>query len=227
MDRKSTDDDIEQKIEQEEESTGGWVIPYGNLMTVLMIFFFLLYAFTFLEKKSEYERGILEVQKEAVKKGSKLREKIEKKEKETEVATGVESLVSEKGLDRFVKVSIDAQKIRITLDSPILYPKGKAIVKDRAKTILHGVADLIKTIENSIIIEGHTCNLPIHTAEYTSNWELSVDRAINVINYFIDEEKISPERFSAAGYGEHRPLYPNDTEENRAKNRRIEILILR
>ncbi len=76
------------------------------------------------------------------------------------------------------------------------------------------------------MVEGHTDNVPIRNAKYESNWDLSFDRAYSVIKYFIEKVEISPIRIHAIGYGEYRPMMPNDSDENRAANRRIEINIM-
>ncbi len=84
----------------------------------------------------------------------------------------------------------------------------------------------IQEFPNDIIIEGHTDNVPITGGKYQSNWELSVARAVSVIDFFTDRG-IEPKKLVAGGYGEFHPAYPNDTPEHRARNRRIEITILR
>ncbi len=93
--------------------------------------------------------------------------------------------------------------------------------------VLDALAESLQEIDNHIRIEGHTCNLPINTPRFPSNWELSAARAIAVLRYFIEKKGISPQRLIAVGYGEYQPLVPNDSEENRRKNRRVEIVILR
>lgn len=78
----------------------------------------------------------------------------------------------------------------------------------------------------NIIISGHTDNVPIHTAKFESNWELSVMRAVNFMKIILENDKLDPRWFSAKGYGEYKPVASNATKEGRAKNRRVEILIL-
>jgi len=78
---------------------------------------------------------------------------------------------------------------------------------------------------NVLIIEGHTDNIPIATSQFASNWELSTARATTVVKYLIQKHGIPPEKIAAIGYGEHKPIKPNDTDENRAKNRRVVFLI--
>ena len=113
------------------------------------------------------------------------------------------------------------------LANPVLFGLGESELKPSAILVLHQVAVLLKDIPNAVLVEGHTDDKPISRGDFHSNWELSVARAFGVIRYFIEEENIPPQRLSAVGYGEYKPLYPNDTEENRAKNRRIEINIVR
>ncbi len=76
----------------------------------------------------------------------------------------------------------------------------------------------------SLRIEGHTDNSPIRTSRYPSNWELSTSRAVNVVRYLLDKRVIAADRLLAAGFGEYKPIFPNDTLENRARNRRVELL---
>ncbi|HSQ33995.1 MAG TPA: OmpA family protein, partial [Peptostreptococcaceae bacterium] len=76
-----------------------------------------------------------------------------------------------------------------------------------------------------IVIEGHTDNIPIKSSKYGSNWELSTQRAVSVVRFFVEQKGMSPTQFSATGYGEYKPLVDNKTPENRAKNRRVDIVI--
>ncbi|MBN1383759.1 MAG: flagellar motor protein MotB [Elusimicrobia bacterium] len=208
-----------------EEST--WVIPYGNLMTILMIFFMILYAFSILYGGgAQYEKAMAAIQKAMGGSAEQLK-KIETFEKEVEIGSKMEDFIKEKKLSDYAKVETNAQRIKISLANPILFDSGKAELKDAVKPALKEIAQLIKTMENHIVVEGHTDNIPFRGKEYRSNFELSAARAFSVIDYFINKTNIHPERFSAFGYGEFRPIAPNKTEEGRAKNRRIEINILR
>jgi chemotaxis protein MotB len=153
-----------------------------------------------------------------------------KKEKEAEFAQKLREYMQKKGLTDAAQVSITAQKIRVVFtERAVLFASGSAELDRQAKEVLNDLAELISTLpqECRIIIEGHTDNVPIKTKEYANNMELSIARAISVLNYFVKEKGLPPERFAVVGYGEYRPVAPNDTEENRAKNRRIEIIISR
>ena len=92
--------------------------------------------------------------------------------------------------------------------------------------MLDTLAQVLKTIPNDLRIEGHTDNVPIATARFPSNWHLSVIRALNTGYYIISKHKLNPEKISVVGYSEYRPLFPNDTEEHRARNRRVDIVII-
>ena len=90
------------------------------------------------------------------------------------------------------------------------------------------MAEGLLQIPQQVLISGHTDNMPINTMEFPSNWDLSSKRALNVMKYMLyNTPELKPERFSAIGYGEYRPMGPNTTEEERSKNRRVEVLILR
>lgn len=208
-------------------STDSWVIPYANLMTILMIFFMILYAYAILYGGgSRYEKAMASIQKGVGGSNEQLK-KIESLEKEANAGTQIEDFIKEKKLSEYAKVETNAQRIKISLSNPILFDSGSAELKSAASDALKEIANLILTMENPIIVEGHTDNVPISSAKYRSNFELSASRAFSVINYFINSGKISPERFSTFGYGEYKPVASNDTDDGRAKNRRIEINIIR
>lgn len=125
-----------------------------------------------------------------------------------------------------VEIESGSTYVKLSFKEGILFDKGSAQLKRSAIDILDLIsAELKHYPENYINIEGHTDSDPINTAKYKDNWALSFDRAAEVGRYFINEKGIDPRRVVAIGYGEHAPLAPNDTEENKAKNRRVEIKI--
>ena len=121
-----------------------------------------------------------------------------------------------------------AMGTRITFSSGILFDPGKAELKDESKEIIEKVFELyIKNTKNNIVIKGHTDNKPIKNAVFPSNWELSTGRAGAVARYVLDKGLLSSDRITTAGYAETQPIAPNDTTEGRAKNRRVEIWVLK
>lgn len=118
-------------------------------------------------------------------------------------------------------------KTIINIDNSILFDSGQAMLKKKVRKSLAKIARAInKYPENNIQIEGHTDNVPIHTEQFPSNWELSSARALAVLRFFADKTDMDPRKLSAVGYGEYHPLAPNDTKKNKRMNRRVDIVIL-
>ena len=222
-DRKRHLEEIEEEVTPQATM---WVIPYGNLMTILMIFFLVLYAFSFVVSGVKFERIVQSLQKDV---GGEVNKeymaRVIKKAREREAAQEMDGLFDERGLKKFANVEIDKEGIKVIFQSPVVFDLAKAELKPEIISVLSEVAKVIKDMPNEVVVEGHTDDKPVTSGEFRSNWELSAARAFSVINYFI-EQGVDPRRLSAIGYGEYRPLYPNDTEEHRAYNRRIEIDIV-
>ena len=197
-----------------------WLTIYSDLMTNLMLFFLMLFGTS---------RMATEVQKTIYK---SMRVQFNREEeifakKEEDAIKKMLSYVEERRLRGFATVKVSEQMVKIMLANPVLFGLGESELKPSAIAVLRQVARLLEDIPNAVLVEGHTDDRPIIGDKFRSNWELSTARAFSVIRYFIEQENIPPDRLSAVGYGEYRPLYPNDTEENRAMNRRIEINIVR
>ena len=124
-----------------------------------------------------------------------------------------------------IKLQITEKGVSLRISNDMLFKSGKAVLNPEIYPLLDIVADITKGWPNTVHVEGHTDDVPINTLKFPSNWELSASRAISVIRYFIDNKNISADKVSATGYGEHRPLVPNNNRENKAKNRRVEIYI--
>lgn len=131
------------------------------------------------------------------------------------------------GLHASVMVEHEERGLVVRFADQVFFDLGKADLKQEAVAILDKLGPILKDIPNPIRVEGHTDNWPIKTAQFPSNWELSTHRAPRVIRYMVEELGFDPNKLSAAGYGEYRPVAPNDTAENRALNRRVDIVIMR
>jgi chemotaxis protein MotB len=125
-----------------------------------------------------------------------------------------------------VDVGASREGIVISLAGNMLFDSGKADLKPRGMTLLDTLSERLRTMPNEIRVEGHTDNIPIATALYPSNWELSSARATTVGRYLVEHSEVAPRRISAAGYGEFRPVAPNDSREGRARNRRVDLVVL-
>lgn len=171
-------------------------------------------AFNFYKGKPGQEKKIQELT-------NKL-EDLERARRELE-----EKLSREIG-DKQVLLEMASRGLVITMANDILFDSGKAKLKSNSHSTLKKIASVInETVpDRDVGIEGHTDNVPIKHSGWKSNWELSSARAASVLHYLIDECGIAPQRLSAIGYGEFRPIDTNDTKAGRAKNRRVEIIIL-
>jgi len=124
-----------------------------------------------------------------------------------------------------VQISELQGKMTVRLAEKVLFPSGSATLAREGKGTLQKVADAFKDLKDRIVrVEGHTDDVPIKSAAFPSNWELSAARAIAVVR-FLQDQGVDPARLAAAGYGEWQPIAANDTPEGRAQNRRIEITL--
>ncbi len=137
----------------------------------------------------------------------------------------MQSLVGNESMKKNISIFSDERGVVIRILEKAFFDEGKADLKERAKVALGKIIPVVKNIDNQIRIEGHTDNVPINNHEFRSNWELSARRATEVVRYFIEKYDFPPERVSAVGYAEYRPVALNDMPENRALNRRIEIIV--
>lgn len=130
--------------------------------------------------------------------------------------------------DQEVRVDMQDRGLVITFVAEVLFDSGKAELRESSLEKLDKVAEVLKTTVRDLAvgIDGHTDNIPIKYSGWKSNWELSSARALSVLHYMTQTHNISPQRLSATGYGEYRPMAPNTTSEGRQKNRRVEIVII-
>jgi chemotaxis protein MotB len=207
------------------ESSPIWLVIFSDLSTNLMLFFLILFAMTRMTM-SERE-AIIDGMEQAVVKDTAKQERMKKKRAEKHAIRTLKDTIVHGKLKKYAKMEVDEDKVKLTLELPVFFMTGSARITDEAMDSLYSLIVPLKQFENDIVIEGHTDNVPIlGGGRYPSNWELSVARAVSVINFF-NENEIPFGRMVAGGYGEYHPLQPNDTPEHRAMNRRIEITIVR
>ena len=143
-----------------------------------------------------------------------------------ELKSQLDTMFEKEGVSADIPTYIDTRGLVISLDNAILFSSGSAEIKPENEEALLKIAASLGPLENYIRIEGHTDNIPISTKTYPSNWELSTARASSVVRLFIEQCNVSPEKVVAVGYGEFKPVADNATLEGRAKNRRIDIIVL-
>jgi chemotaxis protein MotB len=220
-----------------------WLATYGDLVTLLMCFFVLLYSMAVIDQgkakqviSSLNKMGILSERGDINSTvGNSILENTaiisQEQQQMDSIHDEVKKIIEQKSLQDDVEVKNEAKGVLIRFKDDLIYDIGSAELKPGAKVILTQISDILKKYNKSIRIEGHTDNLPIQSGKYESNWELSSARAISVVKFLSSElpidKRIKQQSFEVSGYGEFRPIVPNDTEQNRQKNRRIEMLIIK
>ena len=223
-------EDLFEQTENELNKGALWGIVYGDFMSYMMVFFLVLFAFSLdakqgKEAKVEESLDSLQRQFGGSISAERLR-RLSRSREEEALSKDLEELVRSQGLEGLASVVLDAKRIRLVLTAPVLFDSGKAELKAAAVQILRGVAGTLRKTRGEVIVEGHTDNVPIHSRQFASNWDLSVARA-NVVVKLLSESGVEPQRLSASGYGEYRPRGPNDRPERQALNRRIEVSLAR
>lgn len=218
-----------------EQVSASWLTTYSDLVTLLLCFFVLLFAFSNLDVKKfqgimayfQGSRGVLD--------GSNVIEIPDLRDQEEidleELKSALEEYATSSNLEEEITVSIDERGLIIRFMDRVLFDPGKAELKPEAREILDTVAEILQRDEfkdKAIKVEGHADTTPVSPKDgFPTNWELSTARATNVLRYLVEQRGIEGERISASGYSYYRPIAPNDTKENKAKNRRVDIVILK
>jgi chemotaxis protein MotB len=208
------------KPNRKHDLTGLWMVPYADLMTTLVILFLALFAYAYVQTPPEYERALAHMQKDV-----DASEHARVRADETDLAVSIKQELDRLALRDF-GLRVSARRIDILLPEPVLFAQGSATLNPDAGKVLEPLARLFARMPNPILVSGHTDDKPLVRSRLRDNWELSAARAFSV-GQFLVERGLPPERFHARGYGEHRPLGSNLTPEGRARNRRIEISVVR
>lgn len=228
---------------KEEEQGGGapeWMVTFSDAMTLLMVFFILLFSMSTIDKQKEAAlssafNNIFNGGGSNPILGDSVGDDIFLNDQDgTEDEEGIQEslldilneLIYGRDLQDYISVERVERGVSIVFVDSLLFQSGRADLKSESKELLIDIASVLNEISNQIIIEGHTDNVPINTYMFASNWELSTARAVVVTRFLVESAKVNPTRISAQGYGEFRPVVLNDTAENKAKNRRVNILIL-
>ncbi|OMF39700.1 flagellar motor protein [Paenibacillus sp. BGI2013] len=251
-----------------------WMITYADLITLLLIFFVIMYAMSNLDSGKydvvtqslqntfnasdsilELGEGLgekpgqtitetppSEVQGEDPSKGEETatpddgnkplterEEQFRSQEQELQnLFNVITQYIEDNKLENQIFVADKPQGLSITLSDRFLFDQGQAALKDGAAPTLSKLASLFRDLNTVVSIEGHTDNVPVGAnSTYKDNWELSGERALSVLRFFLDTEKLNPDGFQYAGYADTRPTGDNTTAAGRQKNRRVEITVLR
>jgi chemotaxis protein MotB len=226
---------------KDEESRGApaYMTTWGDMCTLLLCFFVMLLAMSTIDPAkfqvaaSSFQNafsGVLESFPTILIAENVLQPRMggdeQNKKLALEAMMRIREAVKKEDLEDAIKVKVTEKGIAIKVRDPVGFDVGEADLKPRFRDLLYEIGEIIaKKPDSQIRVEGHTDDTPIRTRRFPSNWELSAARALKVVRFFYEKCNIDPARLSAVGYGEYRPLVPNDSPENRAKNRRIKVYV--
>mgnify|MGYP001469464393 CR=1 FL=1 len=249
----------------EEHIDETWLIPYSDLLTLLLALFIVLFASSIIDegklntisrsfniafnnglgffkgssyidlpedisnikqKDTNVQDRAKDVDENDVK--SYLAQMIEQETRQlSELKDKLDAYIQENGLSSQLETTLNSRQLLITFRDTALFDSASADLKPEAEKLARSIGEMLAQYpEYEIMVSGHTDNVPINTARFPSNWELSASRALNFMKILLESD-ISPERISSVGYGEYRPIASNDTVEGRAANRRVEVSIVR
>ncbi|SDK45598.1 flagellar motor protein MotB [Natronincola ferrireducens] len=230
-----------------QQGSPAWMATYGDMVTLLLCFFVLLFSFSEIDVQKfeaiiqsfQGSLGILDAGRsiepsQYISDGLNdelTTKQLEELEDFRKLQERLQQFLRERELDADILVSLETRGLVLRFQDNVLFDPGRAEIKGTFTEILLNIAEFLDEAEyqnKSVKIEGHTDTVPVGlNSKHETNWELSVARAANVVRFLIEDVGLEPTRFSAAGYGEYHPVAPNDTVENRAKNRRVDIVILK
>lgn len=263
-----------QEVEPEKDNAERWLLTYADLITLLMIFFVVLYSMSKID--ADKFRAIADSLNKALGGGTPSKVELSNSpmgpslfqtghaqtkatvpgqtdkpdntanseyagqndnlgsgnvEQENLTIEGIKArldkFAADNGFEAKLVSSIEERGLVVSIQDTLLFDSGSAVITPKAREVLNKISTVLASAPNYIKVEGHTDNLPIHTPQFPSNWELSVLRATNVVQIMATDGGINPDRLSATGYGEYRPVAANNSDAGRARNRRVDLVILR
>lgn len=227
-----------EKPEEEDDmpTAPAWMATFSDMMTLLMCFFILIMSFSTMEdQKFKLAMGSLKGAFGVIGTQKKLAPEQNwfspstfsaysiKESRALQQMEKMGSILEKNGLGDKVSLNMTNGEVFVEIKDSMLFAPGSATLRSNFVKLLSIIAKLFFVDASSIMIEGHTDDIPINTKEFPSNWELSTARSLSVLRYFIEVDKIDPAKMAAVGYGQYKPKVRNDTPANRAKNRRVVI----
>ena len=227
---------VKKQGEADKENSERWLLTYADLITLLLIFFIVLYSMSSVSAKKfeavsqslsivfggSGKSGVLEAGRSVIPGDKVFKQKLEMQNTQEKI----KRMIAQMGLEGKISTSLTERGLVISVKDSLLFIQGNAVLTAQAQDIISKVSKILQGMPNQVRIEGHTDDDPIHTVQFYSNWELSTARATNVLQYLIRSSGLTPDRLSAAGYGQYKPSVPNSSPGNKALNRRVDIVLL-
>ncbi|ANY73556.1 flagellar motor protein MotB [Paenibacillus ihbetae] len=245
----------------EEHADESWLLPYADLLTLLLALFLVLYAMSATDARKFQEMseafsialtggtGVLDYSKTQPsddppdlkdhkatapttpastpdqRRAELMRQEQEELEK---LKKQIDNYIKNNGLTSELSTKLNHSQLVLTIRDNALFPSGEAVVKPEARKLAEAISQMLQKFPDyEIIVSGHTDNVPISNSKYPSNWDLSSDRALQFMKILLANSSLDPKRFMPIGYGEYHPIADNATAAGRAKNRRVEVSIIR
>lgn len=222
------------RIQSKASGAPRWMVTFSDLVTLILVFFILLFSMSqidnvkFQSMANSFRQQAAFDENPSIVPGDYPNEQQQAGGQSDldELYEKVQSFLKENSLEQTADVTRDERGVVLVLNEQFLFGSGESELMPVSYPFLDGIGALFKDLPNMIKVEGHTDNVPIQDERYPSNWELSSARSSSVIRYFVEEHSLSPGRFMAVGYADTRSIAPNSSEENRRKNRRVEMIIM-
>jgi len=232
------------RIKKEKDNSERWMLSYLDFITLLMIFFLMMYAMSTVD--SSKATALAKSLKVGFNSGNgeniiaisddtnapptvvdqETLDALAETEKLEDIKKKVDELVNNSELKGSVTTTIQERGLLISFNDSVFFNSGEANIKTDWQGKLKSISKVLNGLDNYIRVEGHTDNVAINTDYFPSNWQLSSVRAANVVQFLITQGSVRADRLSSVGYGEYRPIKSNDTENGKSSNRRVDIVIL-
>jgi len=237
---------VKRHEEHEKDNTERWLLSYADFITLLMIFFLVMYSMSRIDAAKFQQlsktlgkslngtqyiisgspgpsliTGESSGQTLPTPNGSVDQNNF------TDIQQMLNGFIQENNLQGTVSHYVDDRGLVVSLNNAAIFDSGSAELHDYQMNIVIKIGEMLQKLPNYIRVEGHTDNRPINNTRFPSNWELSVLRATSVVQVLIKDVGIAPDKISAVGFGEYRPMAPNDSEANMKLNRRVDIVIMK
>jgi len=247
----------------EEHIDETWLIPYADLLTLLLALFIVLFASSTVDAK-KFEMlsqslsnafsggtGVLQqpsptptpvprssdnapsdpsqtVTPQPTKEQQEKAQQEQQEQEELEkLKQNMDQYIKQNGLEDQFETKLLPEGLKIVIRDLAFFQSGSADIRPEAQGLGVAMSHLLSAYPRKVVVSGHTDNVPISSGQYSSNWDLSTERAVNFLHALLSNGSLDPANFSATGYGEFQPVVPNDTVEHRGQNRRIEVFIQR
>lgn len=225
-------------VEEGHVNNERWLLTYADLITLLLVFFVILYSISKADEKKfarisaalqhAFSVNVLQGSDPTAVGGENgpLDAGTSILDEYAAMRLEIQNIANQMGLQRDITVNLRKDGLAISVSGSLLFDSGRADLRPESMAALDKLAEELRRLPNDIRVEGHTDNVPVNSDLFPTNWELSAARATAVTRYLSELDGIPPRRLSAQGYGEFRPVAGNDTRDNRARNRRVELLIV-